>query len=179
LVSRVRRSETEVDRSNSTRHHADLAAEPSYWLTSLATTRSATAGSVGIHPPKQRRGRDAADELRDEKTRHIYRADAGERRRPRTGNRHGWIGERRWTAVEYMDRGESGAKDRRPQLDRLVADAKRRRFDVLVRWKLDRLGRNLRHLILMIDDLHALGVSFVSLSEGPWVAWVPAERRAK
>jgi len=40
-----------------------------------------------------------------------------------------------------------GAKDRRPALDGLVLDAKRRRFDVLVCWRLDRLGRNLRHLI--------------------------------
>lgn len=77
-----------------------------------------------------------------------------------------YIAARGWTAVEYVDRGESGAKDRRPQLDRLVADAKRRRFDVVVCWRLDRLGRSLRHLILLIDELHALGVSFVSLSEG-------------
>jgi len=49
-----------------------------------------------------------------------------------------------WTAVEYVDRGVSGAKDKRPALDELVRDAKRRRFDVLVCWRLDRLGRNLR-----------------------------------
>src|SRR5918992_5036301 len=67
---------------------------------------------------------------------------------------------------EYVDEGVSGAKDRRPQLDRLVADAKRRRFDVLVCWRLDRLGRNLRHLILLLDELQALGVAFVSLAEG-------------
>src|SRR5918992_5540158 len=67
---------------------------------------------------------------------------------------------------EYVDEGVSGAKDRRPQLDRLVADAKRRRFDVLVCWRLDRLGRNLRHLILLLDELQAVGVAFVSLAEG-------------
>jgi len=44
--------------------------------------------------------------------------------------------------------------------------AKRRRFDVLVVWKLDRLGRNLRHLILLLDELASLGVGFVSLGEG-------------
>ena len=43
---------------------------------------------------------------------------------------------------------------------------KRRRFDVLVCWRLDRLGRNLRHLILLLDELHAVGVAFVSLAEG-------------
>jgi DNA invertase Pin-like site-specific DNA recombinase len=73
---------------------------------------------------------------------------------------------RGWTAGEYVDRGVSGAKDRRPALDRLVADAKRRRFDALVCWRLDRLGRNLRHLILLIDELQALGIAFVSLAEG-------------
>ncbi|MGQ0737186.1 MAG: recombinase family protein [Acidobacteriota bacterium] len=70
---------------------------------------------------------------------------------------------RGWTAVEYTDRGVSGAKDKRPALDRLVADAKRRKFDVLVCWRLDRLGRNLRHLILLLDELHALGIGFVTL----------------
>jgi DNA invertase Pin-like site-specific DNA recombinase len=73
---------------------------------------------------------------------------------------------RRWVAAEYIDRGVSGAKDRRPALDRLVADAKRRRFDVLVCWRLDRLGRNLKHLITFLEDLQALGIPFVSLGEG-------------
>src|SRR6516225_5679026 len=73
---------------------------------------------------------------------------------------------RGWTAVEYVDRGVSGAKDRRPALDDLVRDAKRRRFDVLVCWRLDRLGRNLRHLILLLDDFQAFGIGFVTLGEG-------------
>ena len=60
---------------------------------------------------------------------------------------------REWTiAREYVDQGVSGAKERRPALDDLVRDAKRRRFDVLVVWRLDRLGRNQRHLILLLDD---------------------------
>jgi putative DNA-invertase from lambdoid prophage Rac len=73
---------------------------------------------------------------------------------------------RRWTTVEYVDKGISGAKDRRPDLDRLLADAKRRRFDVLVCWRLDRLGRNLKHLIVLLDELQVLGIAFVSLGEG-------------
>ena len=78
-----------------------------------------------------------------------------------------YIEARGWQrAVEYIDRGVSGAKDRRPALDQLLADARRRRFDVLVCWRLDRLGRNLKHLIALLDDLHALGVAFVSLAEG-------------
>jgi DNA invertase Pin-like site-specific DNA recombinase len=73
---------------------------------------------------------------------------------------------RGWRSVEYMDEGISGAKERRPALDRLVADAKRRRLDVVVCWRLDRLGRNLKHLITLLEDLQVLGVYFVSLAEG-------------
>jgi DNA invertase Pin-like site-specific DNA recombinase len=73
----------------------------------------------------------------------------------------GWIITR-----EYIDHGVSGATEQRPALDALLADARRRRFDVLACWRLDRLGRNLRHLVLMLEDLHALGVSFASLNEG-------------
>ena len=73
---------------------------------------------------------------------------------------------RRWVVTEYVDVGVSGASDRRPALDRLIRDAKYRRVDVLVCWRLDRLGRNLRHLVTLLDELHAFGVSFVSLGEG-------------
>jgi DNA invertase Pin-like site-specific DNA recombinase len=73
---------------------------------------------------------------------------------------------RAWASTEYVDRGVSGTKDRRPYLDRLIADAKRRRFDVLVCWRLDRLGRNLRHLVTLLDDLQSLGIGFVTLGEG-------------
>ena len=77
-----------------------------------------------------------------------------------------YVEARGWTATEFVDRGVSGSKDRRPALDALLKDAKRRRFDVLVCWRLDRLGRNLRHLILLLDELHALGIGFVTLGEG-------------
>ncbi len=77
-----------------------------------------------------------------------------------------YVEARGWTAVEYVDVGVSGAKDRRPSLDRLIADARRRRFDVLACWRLDRLGRNLRHLVTLLDELQVLGVAFVSLGEG-------------
>jgi predicted site-specific integrase-resolvase len=46
-----------------------------------------------------------------------------------------YVQARDWTAVEYVDRGVSGAKDRRPSLDQLLTDARRRRFDVLVCWR--------------------------------------------
>ena len=73
---------------------------------------------------------------------------------------------RGWTAVEYVDHGISGAKEKRPALDALVKDATRRKVDVLVCWRLDRLGRNLRHLVTLLDELQVVGVDFVSLNEG-------------
>ncbi len=77
-----------------------------------------------------------------------------------------YVSARNWTAVEYVDRGVSGAKDRRPALDQMIVEAKRRKFDVVVCWRLDRLGRNLKHLITLLEDLQALGIAFVSLAEG-------------
>lgn len=74
-----------------------------------------------------------------------------------------YIAARGWTAEEYVDRGISGAKDRRPALDQLLIDARRRRFDVVVVWRLDRLGRNLRHLIILLEELQALGIEDVHL----------------
>jgi len=77
-----------------------------------------------------------------------------------------YIDARDWTGTELVDRGVSGSKDKRPALDALLKDAKRRRFDVLVCWRLDRLGRNVRHLVTMLEDLQHVGVAFVSLGEG-------------
>ena len=73
---------------------------------------------------------------------------------------------RGWTVIDYVDHGVSGAKDSRPALNDLLRDARRRKIDAVVCWRLDRLGRNLRHLILLLDELTALGVAFVSLAEG-------------
>ena len=68
-----------------------------------------------------------------------------------------YVEARGWTVMrEYVDEGVSGAKERRPALDTLVKDAKRRRVDVVVCWRLDRLGRNLRHLMTLLDDLQGL-----------------------
>jgi DNA invertase Pin-like site-specific DNA recombinase len=68
-------------------------------------------------------------------------------------------------ATEYVDAGISGARESRPALDALLRDARRRKFDLLIVWKLDRLGRSLRHLILTLDELQSLGIGFVSLTE--------------
>ena len=73
---------------------------------------------------------------------------------------------RNWSvAGEYVDIGQSGAKDRRPQLDKLLNDARKRKIDCIVVWKLDRWGRSLKHLINSLSELQGLGVSFVSYQE--------------
>jgi DNA invertase Pin-like site-specific DNA recombinase len=66
---------------------------------------------------------------------------------------------------EYVDAGISGTKDSRPELNRLMADAHRRRFDAVVVWKFDRFARSVSHLLRALETFNALGVAFVSLSE--------------
>ena len=77
-----------------------------------------------------------------------------------------YVAARGWTAVEYVDHGVSGAKDRRPALDQLVADVRAHRVQAVVCWRLDRLGRNLRHLVMLLDDWHSRGIAFVTMGEG-------------
>jgi DNA invertase Pin-like site-specific DNA recombinase len=73
---------------------------------------------------------------------------------------------RGWPLVgEYVDQGISGAKERRPQLDRLIADAHKRKFEVIVVWKFDRFARSVSHLLRALENFRALGIEFVSLSE--------------
>jgi DNA invertase Pin-like site-specific DNA recombinase len=67
--------------------------------------------------------------------------------------------------VEYTDQGVSGAKESRPELNRLIADAHRRRFDAVVVWKFDRFARSVSHLLRALEDFRSLGIEFVSLSE--------------
>jgi DNA invertase Pin-like site-specific DNA recombinase len=66
---------------------------------------------------------------------------------------------------EYVDIGVSGTKDRRPELDQLMADAQRRRFDVLLVARFDRFARSTKHLVLALEQFQALGIDFISLSE--------------
>lgn len=74
---------------------------------------------------------------------------------------------RGWTlAGGYVDVGISGAKEKRPELDRLVAEAHRRRFDAVVVWKFDRFARSVSHLLRALETFQALGIEFVSLTEG-------------
>ena len=73
---------------------------------------------------------------------------------------------RGWTVTrEYVDAGISGAKEKRPELNRLVSDAHKRRFDAVVVWRFDRFARSVSHLLRALETFNALGIAFVSLSE--------------
>jgi len=74
--------------------------------------------------------------------------------------RRGWE-----LAGEYIDAGVSGARDSRPELNRLMADAHRRKFDAVVVWKFDRFARSVSHLLRALETFRSLGIEFVSLSE--------------
>ena len=65
---------------------------------------------------------------------------------------------------EYTDR-ISGAKARRPGLDKLLADARRGKFDIVVIWAFDRIARSVRHLLDVLDELNRLNVEFISFRE--------------
>ncbi len=75
--------------------------------------------------------------------------------------RRGWE-----LAGEYTDVGISGTKEKRPELDRLLAEAHRRRFDAVIVWKFDRFARSVSHLLRALETFQALGIEFVSLTEG-------------
>ncbi len=69
---------------------------------------------------------------------------------------------------EYTDNGISGAKSRddRPALDALLKDATRRRFDMVMCWSIDRLGRSLQHLVEILNELQALKVDLYFQQQG-------------
>jgi DNA invertase Pin-like site-specific DNA recombinase len=68
-------------------------------------------------------------------------------------------------AGEFVDVGVSGSKDRRPELDRLMDMARKRKINCLLVWKLDRFGRSLKNLINQLSELEGLNVAFISLQE--------------
>ncbi len=67
---------------------------------------------------------------------------------------------------EFTDVGVSGAKERRPRLDQLLAGCRRRRFDAVVVYRYDRFARSLRQLVNALGEFDALGIQFVSLHDG-------------
>ncbi|HLW99794.1 MAG TPA: recombinase family protein [Candidatus Acidoferrales bacterium] len=66
---------------------------------------------------------------------------------------------------EYVDAGISGAKEKRPELDRLMADSHHRRINAVVVWRFDRFARSVSHLLKALETFQSLGIEFVSLSE--------------
>ena len=67
--------------------------------------------------------------------------------------------------AEFVDHGVSGARDHRPELDRLMAGAHRRAFDLVLVYRFDRFARSVRHLVTALDEFASLGIDFVSYSE--------------
>lgn len=67
---------------------------------------------------------------------------------------------------EYVDAGVSGAKERRPQLDALLAACQKRRVDAVVVYRYDRFARSLRQLVNALEEFRSLGIEFISLHEG-------------
>ena len=94
-----------------------------------------------------------------------------------------YSGRRGWQIVEeYTDQGFSGSKESRPALNRLMADACRRRFDAILVWKIDRFGRSLKHLVNALAELGAPRSLFHQPPRQPgsqhplWPADVPDHR---
>ena len=77
-----------------------------------------------------------------------------------------YVQARGWEIREFVDTGWSGAKSSRPELDKLMADARARRVDVIAVWKLDRWGRTLAHCLASIEELRSLGVRWISMTQG-------------
>jgi DNA invertase Pin-like site-specific DNA recombinase len=75
-------------------------------------------------------------------------------------SRRGWE-----IAGQFVDSGVSGAKDSRPELNRLMTEAHKRRFDVVCVWKFDRFARSVSHLLRALETFKALGIEFCSFSE--------------
>jgi len=75
-------------------------------------------------------------------------------------DRRGWR-----VAAEYVDHGISGSREKRPALDKLMADARRRAMDAVVVFRFDRFARSVSHLARALDEFRALGIEFVSLHE--------------
>jgi DNA invertase Pin-like site-specific DNA recombinase len=67
---------------------------------------------------------------------------------------------------EYVDNGVSGAREKRPALDRLIADCQRRQVDTVVVYRYDRFARSLRQLVNALEEFRSLGIDFISLHEG-------------
>jgi DNA invertase Pin-like site-specific DNA recombinase len=76
------------------------------------------------------------------------------------------VAQRGWQiAEEFIDRGGSGAKDRRPALDRLMKAAWAGQFQTVLVWRFDRVARSVKHLVTALETFRGLNVGFVSMQE--------------
>src|ERR1700719_1815742 len=66
---------------------------------------------------------------------------------------------------EYVDVGQSGAKDSRPELNKLMDGARKRQFDAIVVWRFDRFARSTKHLLTALEEFRSLGIQFISYQE--------------
>src|SRR5271169_2619703 len=66
---------------------------------------------------------------------------------------------------EYVDVGQSGTKDSRPELNKLMDDARKRQFDAIVVWRFDRFARSTKHLLTALEEFRSLGIQFISYQE--------------
>lgn len=78
----------------------------------------------------------------------------------------GYVERNGWQAVEYIEKASGKAGSKRPELKRLIDDARMKRFDVVCVWKLDRFGRSLHHLIENVQLLDDLGIRFLAPTQG-------------
>ena len=78
----------------------------------------------------------------------------------RYGQQRGW---EIWQ--EYIDAGISGTKDSRPAINKLMNNARKRKFDTVQVWRFDRFARSTKHLVLALEEFKSLGIQFVSYQE--------------
>lgn len=66
---------------------------------------------------------------------------------------------------EYVDSGFSGKDDKRPEFERLIADVRTNKVSAVLVYKLDRIGRSLKHLLNLFEEFKARGTEFISLTQ--------------
>lgn len=77
----------------------------------------------------------------------------------------GYVERSGWTKLEYVEKASGKAGSKRPMLDKLLEDARLKKFDVVLVWKMDRFGRSLQHLIENVRKLETHGIRFIALTQ--------------
>ncbi len=66
---------------------------------------------------------------------------------------------------DYSDKGVSGSRESRPQFDLMLKDMRSKKFDTIIVYKLDRIGRSLSHLVKLFEEFKAKGINFISITQ--------------